>query len=136
MGYSPAMTSIGTSRDLGRGLLAAACGLVLMFQLMASALAGSTHLAAKFDAGEISLVEICGATPDSKRDRSAHVEGVNACCVWAKSVALAPLAPPAPASLIPSRAEPAETVLVPRVEASTSSSPQGPPQATGPPRRS
>jgi hypothetical protein len=130
------MTSIGTSRDLGRGLLAAACGLVLMFQLMASALAGSTHLAAKFDAGEISLVEICGATPDSKRDRSAHVEGVNACCVWAKSVALAPLAPPAPASLIPRRAEPARTIFAERVYASASSSPQGPPQATGPPRRS
>ncbi len=136
MGYSPAMTSTGTSRDLGRGLLAAACGLVLMFQLMASALAGSTHLAAKFDAGEISLVEICGATPDSKRDRSAHVEGVNACCVWAKSVALAPLAPPAPASLVPRRAEPAETIFVQRVDVSASSSPQGPPQATGPPRRS
>ena len=130
------MTSTGTSRDLGRGLLAAACGLVLMVQLMASALAGSTHLAAKFDAGEISLVEICGATPDSKRDRSAHVEGVNACCVWAKSVALAPLNPPAPASLIPGRAEPAETIFVQRVDASASSSPQGPPQATGPPRRS
>lgn len=130
------MTSIGTSRDQGRGFLAAACGLVLMFQLMASALAGSTHLAAKFDVGEISLVEICGATPESKRDRSAHVEGVNACCVWAKSVALAPLAPPAPASLIPGRAEPAETTFVPRVDASASASPQGPPQATGPPRRS
>ncbi len=136
MGYSPAMTSIGTSRDLGRGLLAAACGLVLIFQLMASALAGSTHLAAKFDVGEISLVEICGATPESKRDRSAHVEGVNACCVWAKSVALAPFTPPAPASLIPRRAEPAVTIFAERVDASASSSPQGPPKATGPPHRS
>ena len=130
------MTSIGTSRDLGRGLLAAACGLMLMFQLMASALAGSTHLAAKFDAGEISLVEICGATPDSKRDRAAHVEGVNACCVWAKSVALAPLTPPAPVSLIPTGAEPAMAIFAPSTEASRAASPQGPPQATGPPRRS
>ncbi len=51
-------------------------------------------------------------------------------------VALAPLAPPAPASLVPRRAEPAETILVQRVDVSASSSPQGPPQATGPPRRS
>ncbi|KPH78357.1 hypothetical protein AE618_21455 [Bosea vaviloviae] len=136
LGYSPIMTSIGTSRDLGRGLLAAVCGLVLMFQLMASALAGSTHLAAKFDVGEISLVEICGATPESKRDRSAHVEGVNACCVWAKSVALAPFTPPAPASLIPRRAAPSETIFVQRLDAPASCSPQGPPQATGPPHRS
>ena len=130
------MISTGTLRDAGRGLLAAACGLVLMFQLMASALAGSTHVAVKFDAGEISLVDICGATPDSKRDRSAHVEGVNACCVWAKSVALAPMAPPAPASLIPRRAEPAKTTFLQPVNGLASSSPQGPPQATGPPRRS
>jgi len=130
------MTSTSTSRDLGRGLLAAACGLVLMFQLMASALAGSAHLAARFDAGEISLVEICGAAPDSRRDRSGHIEGVNACCVWAKSVALAPLTPPAPASLIPGRAKSGKAIFVERVDASASSSPQGPPQATGPPRRS
>lgn len=130
------MMSIGALRDWGRGLLAAACGLVLMFQLMASALAASSHLAVKFDAGEIGFIEICGATPDSKRDRTTHVEGVNACCVWAKSLALAPLTPPAPASLIPRRAEPAKTIFVQSVDASTSSSPQGSPQATGPPRRS
>lgn len=130
------MTSFGTSRDWGRSVLATACGLVLVFQLMASALAGSTHLAVKFDAGEIALVEICGATPDSTRDRSAHVEGVNACCVWAKSVALAPLTPPVPASLIPERPEPAETLFEERADASASFSPQDSPQATGPPRRS
>jgi hypothetical protein len=126
--------STGTLRDSGRCLLAAACGLVLMFQLMVSALAGSTHLAVKFDAGEISLVEICGATPDSQRDQAAHVEGVNTCCVWAKSVALAPLTPPPPASLLPERAEPAPEIFVQGLQASLASSPQGPPQATGPPR--
>lgn len=130
------MISTGTIRDSGRGLLAAACGFVLMFQLMASALAGSTHLAVKFDAGEISLAEICGTASDSKRDRTAHVEGVNTCCVWAKSVALAPLTPPASALLTTQRAEPATTLFVQGVEASLTSSPQGPPQATGPPRRS
>ncbi len=130
------MTSIGTLRNLGRGLLAAACGLVVMFQLMASALAGSSHLAVKFDVGEIALVEICGATPGSKRDRTAHVEGVNTCCVWAKSVALALLTPPASASLIPERAEPAKAIFVQGGDTSLSSSPQGPPQATGPPRLS
>ncbi|MBX9907878.1 MAG: hypothetical protein K2Z25_04120 [Beijerinckiaceae bacterium] len=136
LGYSLAMISKGTSGASGRGLLAAACGLVLMFQLMVSALAGSSHLAVKFDAGEIGLVEICGATPDSERDRTTHIEGVNACCVWAKSVALAPVTPPLSASLIPRRAEAAKTIFLPRVEASASSSPQGLPQATGPPRRS
>lgn len=130
------MMSIRTSGASGRGLLFAACGLVLLFQLMASALAGSSHVAVKFDAGEIGLIEICGATPDSKRDRTTHVEGVNACCVWAKSVALAPLTPPPPALMIPKRAEPAKTIFVQRVDTSASSSPQGPPQATGPPRRS
>ncbi|MFC5422921.1 hypothetical protein ACFPOB_25550 [Bosea eneae] len=116
--------------------MAVACSLVLLLQLMASALAGSTHVAVKFDAGEVGLVEICGATPSSKRDRTTHVEGVNACCFWAKSVALAPLTPPPSASPIPERAEPAETILVQGEVASSTTSPQGPPQATGPPRRS
>lgn len=136
LGYSRFMTSTGILRDVGRGLLAAACGLVLMFQLMASALAGSSHLAAKFDAGEITLVEICGTAPDSKRDRTAHVEGVNTCCVWAKSIALAPLTPPGSVALITERAKPAVTIFVLVADASLSSRPQGPPQATGPPRRS
>lgn len=130
------MISTGTLRNSGRGLLAAACGLVLAFQLMASALAGSTHLAVKFDAGKISIAEICGTAPESQRDRTAHVEGVKTCCVWAKSVALAPLMPPPPTCLLPGRAGPAATIVVQGVQASRTSSPQGPPQATGPPRRS
>lgn len=130
------MMSIGALRDWGRGLLAAACGVVLIFQLMASAIAGSTHLAVKFDAGEISLIEICGTAPSSERHRTTHVEGVNTCCVWAKSVALAPLTPPPPTCLLPERAEPAATIFFQGVQASRTSSPQGPPQATGPPRRS
>lgn len=130
------MMSTGRLRDAGRGLLVAACGLVLMFQLMASALAGSTHLAVKFDAGEISLAEICGTALDSQRDRAAHIESVNTCCVWAKSVALAPLTPPPPACLLPERAEHALAIFVQGVQTSLASSPQGPPQATGPPRRS
>lgn len=130
------MMSTGALWNLGRGLLTAACGFVLMFQLMASALAGSSHLAIKFDAGEIALVETCGATPDFKSDRTAQVEGVNTCCVWAKLIALAPLTPPAPVSPIPERAEPAVAISVPSVEASLASSYQVPPQATGPPRRS
>lgn len=130
------MMSTGRLRDTGRGLLVAACGLVLMFQLMASALAGSTHLAVKFDAGEISLAEICGTALDSQRDRAPHIESVNTCCVWAKSVALAPLTPPPPACLLPERAEHALAIFVHGVQTSLASSLQGPPQATGPPRRS
>ena len=130
------MMSTGRLRDTGRGLLVAACGLVLMFQLMASALAGSTHLAVKFDAGEISLAEICGTALDSQRDRAPHIESVNTCCVWAKSVALAPLTPPPPACLLPERAEHALAIFVQGVQTSLASSPQGPPLATGPPRRS
>lgn len=80
---------------LGRGLLAAACGVVLMFQMMASALTGSTHLAVNFDAGETFLIAVCGTAMSSERHRTAHVESVNTCCVWAKSVALAPVTPPA-----------------------------------------
>ena len=72
----------------GRGLLAAACGVLLRFQMMASALAGSTHLAVKFDAGEIFLIAVCGTATSPERHRTAHVEGVNTCCVWAKSVTL------------------------------------------------
>lgn len=135
-GYPAVMMSIGTLRDWGRGLLAAACGVVLIFQLMASAIAGSTHLAIKFDAGEISLIEICGTALSSERHRTTHVEGVNTCCVWAKSVTLAPLTPPAPVTLIPARAEPGMTIFAPSAEASPAASLQGPPQATGPPRRS
>ncbi len=130
------MMSTGRLQDLGRGLLAAACGLVLMFQLMASALAGSSHLAVKFDVGEITLVEICGTAPDSKGDRTAHVEGVNACCVWAKSVVLAPLTPPASFALIAERTETATTIFALVAEPSLSSRPQGPPQARGPPHNS
>lgn len=107
-----------------------------MFQLMASALAGSTHLAVKFDAGEISLAEICGTALDSQRDRAPHIESVNTCCVWAKSVALAPLTPPPPACLLPERAEHALAIFVHGVQTSLASSLQRPPQATGPPRRS
>lgn len=133
--YSAGMMSNGALRDCGRGLLAAACGVVLIFQFMSSALAGSTHLGAKCDAGEISLIELCGNVPSSECHRT-HVDGVDTCCVSAKTISLAPLAPPAPVSLIPERVEPVMAIFAPSAAASVAFSPEGPPQATGPPRRS
>lgn len=127
------MMSARTWREMGRGLLAAACGLVLVFQLMASALAGSSHLATKFDAGEISLAEICGTTPESKGDQAAHVEGVNTCCVWAKSVALAPLIPPVLTATVPARTDAATVTFIWRSVPFPAAEPYGPPRATGPP---
>lgn len=130
------MITAGTLRQMGRGLLAAACGLVLMLQLMATAVAASSHLAIKFDVGEIALTEICGTTPDSKRPPAAHVEGVNTCCVWAKSVALAPLVPPAPTAMVHERAGSAPVIFIWQSEPLLFAEPQGPPRATGPPLRS
>lgn len=127
------MISGGTLREVGRGLLAVACGLVLVFQLMASAMAASSHLATKFDAGEISLIEICGTTPESKRAPTTHVEGVNTCCVWTKSVALAPLIPPPSVSTVPEPAAPAAVTFGWRALPITAAGPKGPPKATGPP---
>ncbi|BCB17141.1 hypothetical protein OCUBac02_00350 [Bosea sp. ANAM02] len=128
------MMSARTWQEMGRGLLAAACGLVLLFQLMASALAGSSHLAVKFNAGEISLTEICGTTPESKGvPAAAHIEGVNTCCVWAKSVALAPLMPPSVSTMVATRTDAATATFIQRSVPFAAAEPEGPPRATGPP---
>lgn len=117
----------------GRRALAAALGLVLLFQLMASALAGSSHLAVKYGSGELALTEICGTTPGSSGDRTAHVEGVNTCCVWAKSVALAPLTPPAPVSLKPEGSRSSAITFFEHAATMPPAASNGPPNATGPP---
>lgn len=127
------MSSIGTTGTFGRRALAAALGLVLLFQLMASALARSSHLAVKYGSGEIALNEICGTTPGSNGDRAAHVEGVNTCCVWAKSVALAPLTPPAPVSLTAEVPRSSPITFVEHADAMRRGTSNGPPNATGPP---
>ncbi|MCA0420292.1 MAG: hypothetical protein LCH80_16470 [Proteobacteria bacterium] len=125
--------SARTWQEMERGLLGAACGLVLLFQLMASALAGSSHLAVKFSAGEISLTEICGTTLDSKGAPAAHIEGVNTCCVWAKSVALAPLMPPVLSATAPARTDTATVTFIGQSVAFPAAELEGPPRATGPP---
>ncbi|WP_306224454.1 hypothetical protein [Bosea beijingensis] len=127
------MTSARTWLDMGRGLLSAACALVLLFQLMASAMAGSNHIATKFRVGEIALTEICGTTPASKSNSSTHVEGVNACCVWAKSVAPAPLMLPALIASVPARTGAMAVTFDWRSAHTNAGEPDGPPKATGPP---
>lgn len=114
--------------------MAVACGLVLTLQLMASAMAASSHLSVKFSTSELSLTEICGTTPESKRDRAAHVEGVNTCCVWTKSVALSPLAPPASAATVAAPSgEPAPLAFARMADQPVSAELKGVPRATGPP---
>ena len=128
------MSAVGTWWRSWRSLLAVACGLVLTLQLMASAMAASSHLSVKFSASELALTEICGTSPASKGDRVAHVEGVNTCCVWTKSVALSPLAPPASAAMVAAQSgESAPLAFARRGDPSLSAGPKGAPRATGPP---
>lgn len=127
------MVSACTLRDFGRGLLVAACSLVLVVQLMATAMAASSHLSVKFVAGEILLAEICGTTPKSKGDAATHVEGVNTCCVWAKSVPVEPLVPPVCAAAGSVRTEPAPISFGPQPAPFAATEQEEPPKATGPP---
>ncbi len=106
---------------------------MLLLQLLVSASATSNHLAAKFVDRGIPLTEICGSTLATKGDRAAHIEGLNNCCVWAKSIAPTPLAPPAAAITVPDRAGPRKVVLCSRFITATLSASEAPPQATGPP---
>ncbi len=127
------MTATGQARTIGRSLLAVVGGLVLLLQLLVSASATSNHLAAKFVDRGIPLTEICGSTLATKGDRAAHIEGLNNCCVWAKSIAPTPLAPPTAAITVPDRAGPRKVVLCSRFITATLSASEAPPQATGPP---
>jgi hypothetical protein len=129
------MTLERTHAVIGRGLLAAFCAVVLTFQLMAAALAGSSHVASKFSAGEIALVELCGTVPGSKGETRTHIEGVNTCCVWAKSVALDIAASSAP-SAAAIDGDPSGTIDY-SSPATTAAPPPRPgrPTATGPPQR-
>lgn len=122
-----------SARTIGRSLLAAVGGLVLLLQLLVSASAASNHLAIQFVQRGTPLSEICGTTPATKGDRAAHIEGLNSCCFWAKPIGLASLVPPAAAVLVSDRLGPAKVVFALPFAPFVSPPSTAPPRATGPP---
>lgn len=74
----------GSITSIWRGALAVTCAYVLLLQLVASGVAGTTHVAAKLTIGEIGTSVICGPGGGASADPSApaHIEGTNTCCVW------------------------------------------------------
>lgn len=122
-----------SARTIGRSLLAVVGALVLLLQLLVSASATSNDLAIKFVQRGIPLAGICGATPVTKGDRAAHIEGLNSCCFWAKPIALASLVPPTGAVLVSDRPGPAKVVFALPFAPFVLPPSTAPPRATGPP---
>lgn len=78
-----------------RGLLAVTFAYVLLLQLVASGVAGTTHVAARLTIGEIDASVICGpGGAEADPSMPAHIEGTNTCCVWGMSGAAGAVGPP------------------------------------------
>lgn len=90
------MTSRGLITGIWRGALAVAFAYVLLLQLVASGVAGTTHAAARLTVGEIGASVICGPGGSAEADPAmpTHIEGTNTCCVWGMSGGIGIVSPP------------------------------------------
>lgn len=90
------MISRGFITGIWHGLLAVAFAYVLFLQLVASGVAGTTHVAAKLTIGEVGASVICGSGGGVEADPSmpAHIDGTNTCCAWGMSGGTGIISPP------------------------------------------